>query len=210
MYILTNGTEYVMENPYKEGRFMRTTLKKALQWAKDYKMVDVNTGESKSVPLSKAGIFLGKYKSEYDPELIEKVSKEVESVLAVPRWDSDHLKAIHNTLKEQEQYTESAISDVYHARMDRRPPAHIRTKIDGLLNDLYEKRRDIKRSLVYVETMTEGNNDGWSLSRLQDELRKITDSYKVYRGRTDYYNAALKILDGVKESEVGTDEAAVG
>ena len=67
MYVLTNGTNYVMENPHKEGDYASTTFankakeftyksakkllqnkKKSLAWIRSYYMLDRESGEKVS------------------------------------------------------------------------------------------------------------------------------------------------------------------
>lgn len=90
------------------------------------------------------------------------------------------------------QFYDSAISDIYHARMDKRPPAHIRTKVDGILNELSEKRRDIKQTMNYLKVFSDSVKERWTLGKVKEELRKV--KYVPYKGRTKYYEMVSDLL----------------
>ena len=90
------------------------------------------------------------------------------------------------------QFYDSAISDIQHARMDKRPPAHIRTKIDGILNDLEEKRRDIKQASNYIAVFMEAIKQQWTIGKIKAELSKA--KYVPYKGRTKYYGIVSDLL----------------
>ena len=113
-------------------------------------------------------------------------------ILKLDTWDIEELNRAKSELQQGLQYYDSAISDVYHARLDKRPPAHIRTKIDGLLNDLEEKRRDIKQSINYINVLIESCINKWSISKIKSELKDA--KYLLYKGRTKYYSQVMELL----------------
>ena len=90
------------------------------------------------------------------------------------------------------QFYDSAISDIQHARMDKRPPAHIRTKIGGILNDLEEKRLDIKQASNYIAVFMEAIKQQWTIGKIKAELSKA--KYVPYKGRTKYYGIVSDLL----------------
>lgn len=207
MFILTDGKHYVMENPMKQGEYLSSTSpvhakefsfkqarrlqqnkKKSLAWVRSYYMVNKESGETvENVPYySNAGVFCGDNEYEFDDNIIQKVKEEIDSILDLQAWDVTQLNACLSELKQGQQYYDSAISDLIHARMGKRPPAHLRTKYDGLLNELEEKRRDIKQSILYIESLLEATKGSWGLNRVKSELSKV--KYVPYKGRTKYFD----------------------
>lgn len=91
-------------------------------------------------------------------------------------------------------YYDSAISDIDHARLDHRPPAHIMTKIDRVRNELRERRRDIKQSISYVDVLILALKEQWSVGKTKSELSKA--KYVPYKGRTKYYEMVEQLLSG--------------
>ena len=70
--------------------------------------------------------------------------------------------------------------------------AHIRTKIDGILNDLEEKRRDIKQASNYIAVFMEAIKQQWTIGKIKAELSKAR--YVPYKGRTKYYGIVSDLL----------------
>ena len=95
-------------------------------------------------------------------------------------------------LKQGLSFYDSALSDIDHARMGRRPPAHIMTKVDRIRNEVKEKRRDIKQSILYIEILTRALKEQWTIGRTKAELAK--SKYMSYKGRTKYYDMMVEIL----------------
>ena len=157
MFILTDGKNYVMENPMKVGEYISTTSpiqakeftykqarsllqnkKKALSWIKSYCMVNQETGQvEKDIPrYSNEGIFCGDKDFEFDESIIGVIKQEVNSIIGLAAWDINQLNTYSAMLNQGVQFYDNAIQDIKHARLDKRPPAHIRTKVDGIMNDL--------------------------------------------------------------------------
>ena len=90
------------------------------------------------------------------------------------------------------QFYDNAIQDIKHARLDKRPPAHIRTKIDGIMNDLEEKRRDVKQTRNYVNVLVQAIKEQWSIGKIKAELSK--SKYVPYKGRTKYYDIVEEMV----------------
>lgn len=68
------------------------------------------------------------------------------------------------------------------------------TKVDRIRNELKEKRRDIKQSMVYIEVLTRALKEQWSISKTKAELSK--SKYSPYKGRTKYYDMMEQLLKG--------------
>lgn len=213
MFILTDGKNYVMENPMQIGQYISTTSpvqakeftykqarsllqnkKKSLGWVKQFYMVNKNTGQVETeIPrYSNDGVFCGDKEFEFDESVIEVIKQEVNSIIGLAAWDINQLNAYVAILNQGLQFYDSAISDVKHARLDKRPPAHIRTKIDGVLNDLSEKRRDIKQTRNYIEILVQAIKGQWTIGKIKAELSKV--KYVPYKGRTKYYQIVSDLL----------------
>lgn len=213
MFILTDGKNYVMENPMKQGNYISTTSpiqakeftfkqarsllqnkKSALSWIKLYHMVDQSTGriENDFPKFSNEGVFCGDKDFEFDASIINLIKEETESIIGLATWDLNQLNTYISMLNQGLQYYDSAISDVKHAKLDKRPPAHIRTKIYSMENDLEEKRRDIKQARSYADTLVRAINERWTIEKIKIELTK--SKFTTYKGRTKYYELAENIL----------------
>ena len=213
MFILTNGKNFVMENPMKVGEYISTTnsnlakeftykqarsllqnKKKSLSWIKTLHMINKETGKVETdIPkYSNEGIFCGDKDFEFDYSIVELIKKEVNSIIGLAAWDLNQLNTYLAMLNQGIQYYDNAIQDTKHARLDKRPPAHIRTKIDGIMNDLEEKRRDIKQTKIYIEILIKAIKEQWSIGKIRAELSKA--KYAPYKGRTKYYEIVEELL----------------
>lgn len=213
MFILTNGKNYVMENPMQVGQYISTTSpvqakeftykqvrsllnnkKKSLGWVKQFHMVNQETGQTETeIPkYSNEGVFCGDKEFEFDEDIIEFIKKEVSSIIGLAAWDVNQLNTYLAMLNQSVQFYDSAISDIKHARLDKRPPAHIRTKIDGIANELEEKRRDVKQTRNYIEILIKAIKERWSIGKIKAELSKA--KYVPYKGRTKYYQMVEDLL----------------
>ena len=214
MFILTDGKNYVMENPMKVGIYLSTTSpchakeftykqarnllhnkKKSLSWIREYHMINMETGKVETdVPeYSNNEIFRNDDKEiVFDDSIIQEIQEEVNGVLKLKTLDAMQLNTYVAQLEQGLQFYDSAISDIYHARMDKRPPAHIRTKVDGILNELSEKRRDIKQTMNYLKVFSDSVKERWTLGKVKEELRKV--KYVPYKGRTKYYEMVSDLL----------------
>lgn len=213
MYILTDGKNYVVENPmsigsylsstsprhakeftFKQARTILQSKKKCLSWLKSYYMVNNETGEINTdfKTYSKEGIFCDEKSFEFDDEIIKTINKEVSSFVGLAAWDLEQLNTYSAMLNQGLQYYDSAISDIKHARLDKRPPAHIRTKIDGIANELEEKRRDIKQIQNYINIFIKAIKESWTISKIKIELSKA--KYVPYKGRTKYFSIVEELL----------------
>ena len=213
MFILTDGKNYVMENPMKVGIYLSTTSpchakeftykqarnllhnkKKSLSWIREYHMINMETGKVETdVPeYSNNEIICDDKEIVFDDSIIQEIQEEVNGVLKLKTMDTMQLNTYVAQLEQGLQFYDSAISDIYHARMDKRPPAHIRTKVDGILNELSEKRRDIKQTMNYLKVFSDSVKERWTLGKVKEELRKV--KYVPYKGRTKYYEMVSDLL----------------
>lgn len=213
MFVLTDGMNFVMENPMKVGHYISTTSpinakkftfkqarsllqtnKKSLSWVKKFHMINQETGErERNIPqFSNEGVFCGDKSFEFDENVIHEIKKEVDSIIGLAAWDINQLNTYLSILTQGIQFYDSAISDIKHARLDKRPPAHIRTKIDGIANELEEKRRDIKQTRNYIEILLQAIKEQWTIGKIKAELSKA--KYVPYKGRTKYYQMVSDLL----------------
>lgn len=213
VFILTDGKNYVMENPMKVGEYLSTTSplqakeftykqarsllqnkKKPLSWIKSMHMVNTETEKTEeNIPkYSNEGIFCGDKDFEFDDSIIHTIRNEVNSILGLAAWDINQLNTYISMLNQGVQYYDNAIQDIKHARLDKRPPAHIRTKIDGIMNDLEEKRRDIKQTRNYIEILLKAIKEQWTIGKIKADLSKA--KYVPYKGRTKYYEMVEALL----------------
>ena len=129
---------------------------------------------------------------EFDESIVEKIKKEVNSIIGLAAWDINQLNTYIAMLNQGVQFYDNAIQDIKHARLDKRPPAHIRTKIDGIMNDLEEKRRDVKQTRNYVNVLVQAIKEQWSIGKIKAELSK--SKYVPYKGRTKYYDIVEEMV----------------
>lgn len=213
VFILTDGKNYVMENPMKIGEYISTTSplqakeftykqarsllqnkKKSLSWIKKFSMIDKGTGEVETnvSKHSNEGIFCGNKDFEFDESIIDTIKQEVDSIIGLATWDINQLNTYMAMLNQGVQFYDNAIQDIKHARLDKRPPAHIRTKIDGIANELEERRRDVKQTRNYIDVLIKAIKEQWSIGKIKAELSKA--KYVPYKGRTKYYEMVEKLL----------------
>ena len=193
MFILTDGKNYVMENPMKAGQYISTTSpiqakeftykqarsllqnkKKPLSWIKSFHMVNKDSGKvEEDIPrYSNEGIFCGDKDFEFDESIVDVIKQEVNSIIGLAAWDINQLNTYMAMLNQGVQFYDNAIQDIKHARLDKRPPAHIRTKIDGIMNDLEEKRRDVKQTRNYVNVLIQAIKEQWSIGKSRQNYQK--------------------------------------
>ena len=213
MFILTDGKNYVMENPMKQGVYLQTTSpiqakaftfkqartllnskSKKMSWVKSFCRVDKETSELETdIPkYSNEGIFCGSKDFEFDEWIVETIKHEVDSIIGLAAWDINQLNTYVAMLNQGVQFYDNAIQDIKHARLDKRPPAHIRTKIAGIMNALEEKRRDVKQTRHYINILIKAIKEQWSIGKIKAELSKA--KYIPYKGRTKYYEMVEKLL----------------
>ena len=213
MFILTDGKNYVMENPMKVGEYISTTSpiqakeftykqartllqnkNKSLSWIKLFHMVNKDSGKvEEDIPkYSNEGIFCNDKEFEFDESIVSTIKQEVNSIIGLAAWDVNQLNTYIAMLNQGVQFYDNAIQDIKHARLDKRPPAHIRTKIDGIMNDLEEKRRDVKQTRNYINILIKAIKEQWSIGKIKAELSKA--KYVPYKGRTKYYEMVEKML----------------
>lgn len=157
-------------------------------------MVNQETGKPETdIPkYSNEGIFCGDKEFEFDESIIGMIKHEVFTIIGLAAWDINQLSTYESMLNQGIQFYDNAIQDIKHARLDKRPPAHIRTKIDGIANELEEKRRDAKQTRNYINILKKAIEEQWSIGKIKAELSKA--KYVPYKGRTKYYKMIEELL----------------
>lgn len=221
MYILTDGKNYVMDDPFHPGRIMYTTSpvkakkftykqartllntnRKKLAWLKDYNMVDDSGTEATKhevKTLSNKGVFIGKNDIDFDVAILDQITEEANNLLGIAGWNMNQLTTYQNLLTAGLSKFDSAISDIEHVLEQydkktggKKPQAHKIAKLGYLLTDVRITHRRIKQCQDYIQVMQDAITYHYTLEKVKLELSKAT--HQDYQGRTEYYNIALEIL----------------
>lgn len=222
MFILTDGKNYVMENPMKQGTYISTTSpvqakeftwkqarsllnnrSKKLSWIKHYNTVNKETGKiDKDAKYYKGngGAYIGDNDIDFNESIINEIYCETKSVIGLAGWSMDQLNSYEEMLNIGLSKYDSAESDIKHAlqkhREDndgRKAQAHKMAKIAYLLDDIRERRKNIKQCMHYIDIMKNAITYGYSIEKIKIELVKAR--HEEYKGRTEYYQMALDLLD---------------
>lgn len=221
MYYLSDGKNYVMENPYKTGEFLLTTsIVKAKKFtykqAKNLKnrkgkkftqfhsldLINDETGEVETHLVNQkgnGGAYIGTNDVEFDDEILDKIISETKSILGLAGWNTMQLNTYKNQLQIEESKCDSAESDVKHALQkyreehNKKPQAHKMAKLGYILEEIRLKREKVKLCIRYVDVMKNAITERYTLDRLKLELSKVEN--KEYKGRTVYWEIANAILN---------------
>lgn len=214
MFILTDGKNYIMENPVKKGVYIstsspvmakefsfkqeRTVLNnrgKKMAWIKTYYMVDKETGQVSETPASykgNGGVYIGANDIDFDDSIITKIYDETKSVVGLAGWSMTQLKTYKEKLNIGLSKYDSAESDVKHALQKykrdsggKNPQAHKAAKIGYLLGEIRDKHEDIKQCMNYIQVFENAITYNYTIEKLKLELMKA--KHTEYQGRTEYY-----------------------
>lgn len=220
MYILTDGKNYVMENPYKQGRYIKTTsvcsatkftnaqARKILKYKqfKHFASVVVKNDSQETKPAvinpsykGKKDIYIGENDIDFDENIITKIMDECNRIMEISGFELQEINNYKIMLYEALSKVDCASSDLQHALEDyrnrhngKRPPCDRITKFGYLYEDIRESRQMIKRSIRILDVMENSITNKYSFVQTKDELHKTLNS--PYQARTDYYKTALEIL----------------
>lgn len=221
MFILTDGVNYVAENPMKTDEYISTTSsiqakeftykkarsliqskKKSLAWIKGFHMMNLENGQiDKTVQHYKGndGIYIGEKDIEFDESIIGLIYDETNSIMSLSAWDIKRLTVYEELLRQGLSKYDCADSDIEHAlqkyREDnggKKPQAHKMAKIGYMLDEIRDKRKHIKQCLKYIDVMKNAVKNNYSVEKIKAELTKSMQG--EYKGRTDYYRMALDML----------------
>lgn len=222
MFILTDGKNFVMENPVKEGVYIATstavmakefTYKQArtilnnkckkMSWIKNYYMVNKENGQAVEMSLSykgKAGVYVGENDIKFDETIIAEIYQETETITGLAGWSINQIKTYREQLKIGLSKYDSAMSDIEHAlqkykklKDGKKPQAHKAAKIGYLLEEVRSIRENIKQCLDYIQVFENAIINNYTIEKIKLELTEA--QHKEYRGRTEYYKIALEILE---------------
>lgn len=219
MFVLTNGKDYIMENPMRVGEYIKTTslvqatrfnykqargfvqkYKKRYNWLKGFYLVDAETGQKSEKPLAykgNEGLYLD---SDFDDSILDKIINESHSIIGLAGWDIQQLHTYKNLLNTQLSICDSAESDIKHAlekykedNNGKKPQAHKVAKIGYLLDDIRDKHKKIKQCIRYIQVMEDAVIHKYNIGKIKYELSKVASG--EYKGRTEYWKIALNILE---------------
>lgn len=222
MYLLSDGKNYAMKNPFNENDWLLTTSPvkatrlsykqarslvnrkgKRFNQFRDMSLVDAGDGEEQDANLkakSNANVYIGKNDVELDESILDQVIKEASQVIGLAAFGNAELIQYKEQLEIALSKYDSAESDVLHSlekyKIDhngKNPQAHKMAKIAYLLDEIRDKHKKIKQCLRYVEVMQDAITHKYNLHKLKYELKKV--EYEKYKGRTEYYDIALNILE---------------
>lgn len=222
MFILTDGKNYVMENPMQQGTYLSTTSpvqakefsykqarsllqnkKKSLYWVKGFHMVNQETGqvcEMSSNYKGNGGAYVGENDVEFDDSIITLIYKESKSIIGLAGWSMNQLKTYEEMLSIGLSKYDSAEADINHALQKykednngKKPQEHKMAKIAYLLDDIRDKHKNIKQCLRYIQVMENAITYNYTIEKIKLELTKARN--EEYKGRTEYYQMALDLLD---------------
>lgn len=221
MFILTDGKNYVMENPLKIGDYLATTSpvqakqfsykqarnlvqksRKKYSWIKKFQLVDVDSGEESSKSLNYKGnadVYVDE-NIKFDDSILDKIVKESNSIIGLAGWNLQQLNTYENLLNTQLSMCDSAESDIKHSlekykedNNGKKPQAHKAAKIGYLLDDIRDRHKRIKYCIRCVKVMQDAVAYQYSISKIKFELSKVSNG--EYKGRTEYWKIALEILE---------------
>lgn len=222
MIILTDGKNYVMENPMKKGVYISTTSpiqakeftfkqakavlnnrNKKMAWIKCYYMVDKEIDKKPKISLKQkgnGGVYIGTNDISFDEAIIEKIYQEIRSILGLAGWSKMQLQTYKEELTIGLSKYDSAESDIVHALQKykednngKKAQAHKMAKIAYLLDEIREKHKNIKQCLDYIEVFEDAITYKYTLEKLKLEIAKA--KHVEYKGRTEYYQKALEMLN---------------
>lgn len=222
MFILTDGKNYVMENPMKQGNYISTTSpiqakeftwkqaktllqnrKKSMSWIRSYNAVNQETGViDKDLKYSQGngGSYVGENNIKFNESIIEEIYKEASSIIGIAGWNIEQLKTYERELLCGLSKYDSAESDIVHALQKykrdnngKKAQAHKMAKIGYLLDEIRDKHKNIKQCLSYIKVMENAVTYRYTIEKIKIELAKA--KHTEYKGRTEYYQAALELLN---------------
>lgn len=221
MYILTDGKNYVMENPMKQGTYLQTTSpvqakeftfkqartllnnrNKKMAWIKNFNMVDTETKEKPKTSANykgNGGVYIGKNDIDFDDSIIDKIYSETKSIIGLAGYSMTQLRTYEEELKRGLSKYDSADSDIEHAlekykedNGGKKPQAHKMAQVGYLLDEIRDKHKHIKQCLRYVKVMQDAITYSYTIEKLKLELIKAKN--EEYQGRTEYYQMVLELL----------------
>lgn len=219
MYILTDGKNYVMENPIRQGQYLSTTSpvqakeftykqarsllqnkNKKLSWIKAFHMVNQSTGETPTANYrGNGGAYIGDNDFDFDYSIVDQIYQETKSIIGLAGWSMTQLKTYEESLNRGLSKFDSAESDIEHAlqkykedNAGKKPQAHKMAKVGYLLDDIRDKHKNIKQCIDYIKVLEDAITYQYTIEKIKLELTKAR--HVEYKGRTEYFQMALDLL----------------
>ena len=193
----------VTEFTFKQAKTMLNSKSKKMSWIKSYYMINQETGEiDKRSKYCKGngGAYLNENDVDFNESIIDMIYSEAKSLMGLAGWSMTQLKTYEEELYIGLSKYDSAESDLEHALQKykednngKKPQAHKMAKFGYLLDEIRDKHKHIKQCLDYVKVMEDAITYSYTIEKLKLELIKA--KHTEYKGRTEYYQIALKILD---------------
>lgn len=137
---------------------------------------------------------------DFDESIIDTVYTEAKSLMGLAGWSMTQLKTYEEELYIGLSKFDSAESDLEHALQKykednngKKPQAHKMAKFGYLLDEIRDKHKHIKQCLDYVRVMEDAITYSYTIEKLKLELTKA--KHTEYKGRTEYYQIALDLLE---------------
>lgn len=220
-YILTDEKNYVMENPTKVGEYLLTTSplfakkfsykqakgstqRKGKKYTKfrNFQLLNCETGDEEKINSNykgNAGVYIGDKGITINHQMLDDILREVDTMLGLAGWSDIQLDTFKNELNKYLSYYDSAESDLEHAlqkyKMDhngKKAQAHKMAKFGYLLDNIRYERSRVKQCMRYVDVFKDAHTYKYTIEKLKLELSKTEN--REYKGRTDYWQAAIDIL----------------
>ncbi|MCI9094450.1 MAG: hypothetical protein HFF36_11845 [Coprobacillus sp.] len=166
-------------------------------------MVDESTGEVASTSKNykgNDGVYLGENDIEFEESIIEMIYTETRSIIGLAGWSMTQLKTYEEELLNGLSKYDSAESDIVHAlqkykedNLGKKAQAHKMAKVGYLLDEVRDKHKHIKQCLDYIKVMEDAITYSYTIEKIKLELTKA--KHTEYKGRTEYYQKALELLD---------------
>lgn len=202
-YISTTSPIQAKEFSFKQARSLLNGRSKKMSWIKSFHMVNKDTGET--CELSKkykgnCGIYIGENDIDFDDNIIDLIYRETKSIIGLAGWSMEQLRTYEEELNIGLSKYDSAESDIEHALQKykednggKKPQAHKMAKIGYLLDEIRDKHKHIKQCQRYIKVMQDAITYNYTMEKIKLELTKAKHS--EYKGRTEYYQMALDLLD---------------
>lgn len=174
-----------------------------MSWIRSYNAVNQDTGDvNKDLKYCKGngGMYLDENDIEFDETIIEKIYEETKSIIGLAGWSMTQLKTYEEELFNGLSKYDSAESDIVHAlqkykedNSGKKAQAHKMAKVGYLLDEVRDKHKHIKQCLNYIKVLEDAITYSYTIEKIKLELTKA--KHTEYKGRTEYYQKALDLLD---------------
>jgi len=207
-YLITNGNNYVYKEdnnykvaksasladtfPYKQALgILNNSLPKSM---KNYHLEEYSTGTVIDIHKQKEEVkkLIENKRITFDESIIKRIIMEANSIIGLVAFSQSELIENRVVMNKVLSFYDMGISDITHIVGKAKPPAHVRTIIYGIQQDIIDKREDVKQTIQYIDVMIQAHTDDWNMTRLQKELSAV--KYVPYKGRTYIYDEIMELL----------------